>query len=78
MFLLLNLIELLLKRLLPLFRDSRFFEIRQQWVRRHSIVQITEQAVDVVASDAEVVLLGLEDLDVVDSGEVCGGLWKGF
>jgi hypothetical protein len=65
MFLSPNLTQLIFKRALPLFNQATLLEIRYQGVRRRSGINVLEEAVDVVASDAEVFELGLEERDVV-------------
>jgi len=47
-----NLVQLLLKRLLPVFRDPSLLKVGKQRIRRRSIVQVLEQTIHIVATNA--------------------------
>lgn len=53
-----DIIKLHLKCLLPMLHNLRLLKIRQERVRRRGIVEVSEEAVDIVAADAKVFLLG--------------------
>jgi hypothetical protein len=75
MFLALNAIQLFLIRLLPLLDQATLLEIRDERIRRRSIIQVIQQPINVVTADTQVFLLRLEERDVVGSAEVGGWRW---
>jgi hypothetical protein len=75
MFLALNAIQLFLILLLPLLDQATLLEIRDERIRRRSIIQVIQQPINVVTADTQVFLLRLEERDVVGSAEVGGWRW---